>query len=50
MKKILIIPALIALVFLGGCESSFLDKEPIIQLEESDIYKDPDRIDNTVNG
>lgn len=48
MKKILIIPGLIALLFLGGCESSFLDKDPQVEIGEPDIFSDADRIASTL--
>lgn len=48
MKKILIIPGLIALLFLGGCESSFLDKDPQVEIGEPYIFSDADRIASTL--
>lgn len=50
MKKIIIFSALCGSLLLGSCSSSFLDKEPPLYVNETDIFTSPTRIEATLNG
>lgn len=50
MKKIIIFSALCGSLLLGGCSSSFLDQEPPLYVNESDIFTSPERIESALNG